>query len=1348
MNASQQLIAQLKARTGLTIDAGTLELVLLGVSSVVAVALLLWGAKALWGKLKPLLTAPKAPALCGCEPMPEASRPGWFARLSLSVDYLRTKREWRYATPWFLMLGGQRAGKSSLLASVGPEHWQPLSRLQQKLNVNGATWHAIANGLILDPEGALPYVEANAALGVPDQDESISRRWKKLLDQLDALRPERALDGIVLVVSASTLLRGDAVACQAAAQNARQQLHTIEERFEFALPVYVVVTACDAIEGYAAFWRSQDGERRGEMVGWSAATQTTDSPPSQWSDAIFDEIGRQLRALQVETAAHCERIAPGDADLLFLYPRHFAQLQAPFQQWLSIVFQTSAWQTTFFLRGVYFTGVVAGSGSGNGDGNAADIVADVREDVSFVRDLVLTKILPETHLARPTRAGVWSRNLLIRRLQWLGIFLFTALIVACGVRAYQLDEQIRTVTSSLKLMQQLQAPAVGAGNCIRQEPVYQLIGQVARIDADAHSWLLPLSLFDTRLRDESARRVVDLAFKNVILPGLACRMAQRALELGNRANSAADARTDYAQAQAQLRDFIAQTQSYEQNNSRFQRLLGRSPFAKDRVLLPEFIALVEYAYGAPLPPTLRNKAGLLPAALEKLNNRDFSAPLNTPPQLTKNVSEHIVALADQAQSLMISNLKSGADLLQQLEQRQQALLPHVQQFTAWLTWVRTAWLGSSAVNNPLQTAQDELAASLQPLIVNFGYPADILGRASAKFNAAAQYPKAMKALSSMTLPGYGALFITSDQKITLNPALQDELLGLNALNGLDYMHIDPLQGFACRGKVAAWSPTLLNQANQYALSYGKFLAQPLLKNGRPDALYRQLARYQLELAMNNSLQLAQNAADENFDAAGSVSSETRQSKDSSNFGKIAPTLLAVQKQFRTLGMNGSATRLGQCVRQYADAQLAQIALLAEQSQLYQPTFQPASTSPDAHFFDLGSTPVIKDMLARQVSRVQVLSDYAAPVLDYLNQADPSTVSISGSGENTANAPYWNNTTSELKKYAQGKDPTAQASVLDNLFLKEFPDLQNGTCAKQLAAYQSPALGNDLFSSHRQQLEKSVQMRCKGERYAQAQSAYLAVATRFNRELAGRYPFAALEAEDASLATVKAFFVDYENKRAALLKMVSGLDDPYWTDVRRFLTQLDDVSKFMRGNITPADPAATDGDTDALLSLNVNFRALSGSATGADQLSRMALLSGAKEISFPNGGNSMDWQYGQPLVLDLSWAGLSVWRPAVSVGTPDLQVEGSTASFASSGNWALLRMLDRHQPKSAGRYDPRDPTRVLLEFDIAVLNVTSPGKAVNDTARLFLSIKLTNANAGTKNGAALKLPAAFPRTAPQ
>lgn len=1336
MEVLHKLIALLKARTGLAPDAGTLQLALFILSALVALAVLAKAASALWGKLKPLIHAPAAPALCGCDPLPDLLLPGWLERASLAVDYLRTRRAWRYASPWFLMLGQPGAGKSSLLDSIGAEHRQSLSERQKGLQIDSATWHAIDRGLILDPEGKLPYAAANLAVDAANPDQASAHRWQKLLDQLDALRPERALDGIVLVVSASTFLQRDPALYTAAAQNARQQLRTIEDRLEFALPVYVVVTACDHIEGFGAFWRSQHPQRQFEMVGWSAPSQVADGPPALWGEAIFDEIGQQLRALQVEAAAHCERIAAPDADLLFLYPHQFAQMLAPFQQWLSIVFQVSAWQTTFFLRGVYFTGVVAQPGE------RVALQDAPRGDVAFVRDLLLKKVLVETHLGRPTRAGVWSRNLLIRRVQWFCIFVFSALVIGCGLRTYQLDQQIERVVSSLKLMQQLQQPG-SSGNCIQQEPVYQLIEQVAQIDADAHSWLLPLSMVDSRLSRQSARTVAGNAFKKVVLPGLACQMSQHALDLGNQANSNAGANLDYAQALAQLQQFVGQINTYEQNSSRFQRLLGRTPFAKDRVLLPEFTQLVEYAYRAPLPARIKSSPGLLPVTLDTLNDQDFSSNISTPPQFKQNVGDHILALSGQVKHLMDDELQAGVPLLAQLTEKHQPILSHVQQFTQWLTWIRTSWLGSSANDNPLQTVQKELAASLQPLILNFGYPANVLGQASTQFDATGQYPLAMQTLGRISLPGYGALFVTVNQQVVLNPAMQGELVGLNALSSLDYMQIYPLQNFICQGNLAGWSPSLLKDANQYAVNYGKFLNQPLLKNGRPDALYRQLARYQLELAMNNSLQLAQAAASGNQNNANPSSNEARQSMDSSNFGNLEPTLLSVEKQFSSLGMDGSATQLAQCASQYANDQLGQIALLADQSQLYQPAYLPASSDPDAYFFDLGSTPVITDMLARQVSRVQVLVNYAQPILNYLGQAEPSAPT---SSKNTSNATYWNNTASELKNYLQAKDPNAQASLLDNLFLKVLPNLQNSNCNKLLSAYQSPPLGNDLFSGHRQQLEQSVQMRCKGERYAQAQNAYLAVATRFNRELAGRYPFGPLEADDAGLATVQAFFADYDGQRAALDKMVAGLDDPYWNGVRQFLSQLDQVDDFLRGNMVPSGAAGANGDTNALLNVNVNFQALASSATGSNQISQMSLVSGAKWASFPNGNNSMDWQYGQPLVLDLSWAGLSLWRPAISVNVADLQVEGNTASFAAAGNWALLRMIERHQPKSEPASDPHDPTRALLEFDVAVLNSTSPGNPVSDTAHIFLSIKLSNVNA--KTGASLKLPTAFPSSAPQ
>lgn len=1344
MDALQKSIAWLKAQTGWAPDAGTLKLVLMAAAAVLALLVLVKLAGKLWTKLKPLVKAPAVPPLCGCEPAATARVKGWIERATLAIDYLRTGREWRYGTPWLLMLGQAGAGKTSLLESVGPQHTQPLDERQKQLELDGASWYALDQGLVLDPDGKWPESAATVALGDGTSDDADLRRWQKFLDQLDALRPERALDGIVLAVSATTFLQRDPARLMTVAQNARQQLRTIEERLEFALPVYVVVTACDHVEGFSAFWRSQAPQRHTEMVGWSAPSQSLDTPPAQWGATVFEAIGAQLQALQVETAAHCERIAEHDADPMFLYPLRFAQLQAPFEQWLATVFQVSAWETTFFLRGVYFTGTVADHG------DQVEHRDGPRHDVAFVRDLMIDKVLAEKHLARPTRAGVWSRNLLIRRVQWFGVIGFSLLLIAFAVRVWMIDAQIDRVVQALERMQQLQAPAPGAG-CIAQAPVYQLVEQVAQIDADASSWLLPVSLIDSRLSSQSARRVIDTAFRKVILPGLACQLSQRADELGAEATRGINAGLDYTQALGQLNGFVQRVDQYEHNASRFQRLLGKTPYAKDRVPLPGFFDLVEYAYRTPVPPYVRSRPGLLPATLAALTDQDFSGAISTPPQLKQNVGNHIAALAAQAGSLLQSELQAGLPLLDQLQAKKQPILPHVQQFTHWLNWIRTAWLGSSATDNPILTVQNQLVASLKPLVTDYGYPSYLQAQVGAQFDAAHQYPLAMQTLNSLSLPGYGPLFVNLNGQIALNPSMQGELTGLNALSSLGYMSINPLIAFSCTGNLANWSPGLLKDANQYAADYQKFLAQPALKGGQSDALYRQLARYQLELAMNNNLAQAQAAA--GLATSGTdTSTEAQQSADSGNFATISPLVLNVEKQFRALGMDGSATQLTQCAHQYANSQLGRISLLADQSQLYQPTYLPASQDPDAYFFDLGSTPVVTDMLARQVSRVQVLVGYAQPFLNYLGQAEPSA---SNTSANTANAAYWNNTASEIKRYTQGKDPNSQPAVLDNLFLKVLPALQNSNCGEQLVAYSSPALGNDLFSNHRGQLMQSVQMRCKGERYAQAQNAYQPVASRFNRELAGRYPFGTLDADDAGLNAVKSFFTDYESRRATLEKQVAGLKDPYWKNVRQFLAQLDQVDAFLQGNVVPAatpgdaagaGSANTTGDAAPLVSLNVNFRALKPGANGSNQISEMNLVSGAKGVSFPNGGSAMDWQFGQPLVLDLSWAGLSLWRPSLAVTAPDLQVDGNTASFAATGNWALLRLIERHRPDSEPATDPRDASRALLQFDVPVLQAKPAGSPVTDTAHVFLGIRVSNVNAKTPTP--LKLPVAFPISAPQ
>ena len=114
--------------------------------------------------------------------------------------------------------------------------------------------------------------------------------------------------------------------------------------------------------------------------------------------------------------------------------------------------------------------------------------------------------------------------------------------------------------------------------------------------------------------------------------------------------------------------------------------------------------------------------------------------------------------------------------------------------------------------------------------------------------------------------------------------------------------------------------------------------------------------------------------------------------------------------------------------------------------------------------------------------------------------------------------------------------------------------------------------------------------------------------------------------------------------------------------------------------------------------------------------------------------------GEPVDPDLT--GLA----ELAVAAREARSEPS-ASFAASGEWALLRLLDMHRPKSVSATDPLDPNRVLLEFAVPVAS-TQPGKTATSSARLYLAFNFTGKDAKTQAPLVLTLPASFPRSAPQ
>lgn len=1238
----------------------------------------------------------------------------YIKRFLDAIDYLSTRREWRYKQPWLLVLGEQGAGKSSLIGSVSATWRHHPPPHADQLQAEGMQWSYFRYGVLIDGDGKLAAAE-------PDSDQG--KQWNKGLEQLNALRPERALDGIVLCVSARTLLHAKQSQRVALAENVNRQISLLQASVEFMLPAYVVVTHCDDIPGFTAFWQSQDSARRGEMVGYSAIAQDQTLQPSAWAETAFDRIGARMREVQVDVAALSEKI--DDVDGFFLFPGHFRSLRDPLAQWLETVFRTTAWQSGYLFRGMYFTGSVEANGAS---------VEGPRDDVDFVDSLVSEKLLREPALARPTRQGIWSRNTLIRRMQIAAVAAGIGLFVALGLASYRVSKQVELIVGAIDSLQKVapRIPAAGSGECLAREDVYPLLAHVSKIDTRSRYLFIPLSWVDGRLTSGSATVIGRSMVEKVLMPTLSCVLEQRAGELLASTRGVTSAPTSVlSQQREDFRKLIVDARSLEENLLRFRKLSSSSGAMEERELISTLDSLLRYAYDEALPPEAWRKGGVLDDAFRDI--ADVQPPV-MPNGLHARLAAAMDARSASLRAALGREVAVGDDLLARLDEGLPPILDNTRRMGIWLAWVQRSWLGSSPERNPCQEIVNANKADVDVLIAYYGDIPSMDGMLQ-RFSAKQCHQPEMQTLATMTLAPYGPMFVDGKGGLVMAPELQGELSGLPALVALPFMQLTSARPFACVGAAAEWRSNEIAEAAGYLEQYEAFAKSrklPTLPDGaRP--LYDTLARASLAHALDDALQRAQRISPESqTDLEAATRSNAQLTRIGDELARGIDSLKTVLNAYVTYGFSDGGAEVRQCARGFAADNLGGVDALADSSLLYAPTVAVGTDT----MFTFGGLPVTKDYLARQVARAEVLAGYADPFLTLLSD----TPGVDDAWRDTPQtAAFWRNTRDEIDRYTKGKEPAGQVANLDAYFVTQLTGMTYANCASVLAAYTSPEFGNDLFSDRRRKLERQVQLRCTDQRQAQAEALYGALATRFNRDLAGRYPFGEPGARDAGLAATRTFFLDYADQRESIAAALGAMNNDRWRSAKRFIAELDTAAAFFANNVgAPGDMA--------IVGLTPVFPAETARSVGSDQMLTWRLEVEGAESVFPNGLKALQWYPGDSVALHLRWAARSQWRPQADPAQPGLSVQDASASFDASGPWALLRFIDTYRLPDTST---KEPDQILLGFSVPVQSQVTgaDGKPARSEAKVFMTWLLTGVDTKTQTQKTIALPADFPRSAP-
>ena len=148
---------------------------------------------------------------------------------------------------------------------------------------------------------------------------------------------------------------------------------------------------------------------------------------------------------------------------------------------------------------------------------------------------------------------------------------------------------------------------------------------------------------------------------------------------------------------------------------------------------------------------------------------------------------------------------------------------------------------------------------------------------------------------------------------------------------------------------------------------------------------------------------------------------------------------------------------------------------------------------------------------------------------------------------------------------------------------------------------------------RKEVNKEIK---KNHREAMTHRRYQELANRFNRELAGRFPFGDSNSRDASLSTVRSFFIDYDAQaqapetESAAVKRVDA-----WKELQ-FLQQLDRVSAFLRTSLAAKRMSRP-------LTLTPHFHPSSNDSIGGGQIVSWIFFCGSLTLRSTDTNKSMD-----------------------------------------------------------------------------------------------------------------------------
>jgi type VI secretion system protein ImpL len=207
-------------------------------------------------------------------------------------------------------------------------------------------WWFTDEAILLDTAGRYTTQDSNA--------RADAASWSTFLELLRKFRGRQPINGVIVALSASDLMVLDEREREHHVVAIRERLEEIGRTLRIRVPVYVLVTKCDLIAGFAEFFEDLSQEVRAQVWGTTFPIETSESGGA--TDCFEPEFDRLIERLQqrVLTRMESERDVRRRVGILG-FPEQMVTLKPLLSDLLKRAFTASGFDKQILLRGVYFT---------------------------------------------------------------------------------------------------------------------------------------------------------------------------------------------------------------------------------------------------------------------------------------------------------------------------------------------------------------------------------------------------------------------------------------------------------------------------------------------------------------------------------------------------------------------------------------------------------------------------------------------------------------------------------------------------------------------------------------------------------------------------------------------------------------------------------------------------------------------------------------------------------------------------------------------------------------------------------------------------------------------------------